>query len=202
MRPYYEQRLASCGYNKKLTYQQQGENIKNNEYIGKNPKRNVIWFRSPYSKSLITHIGKYFFRLLNKHFPPGHKLHKIFNKKTLKLSYSCMSNLIAKIDGHNKKILENTPLPKTKLSNCLKKENSQSEEPALLKMFYTTLEYVVTTKQIDRSCIKEFAKLFLKNDTQIIKNLSMRKRTRTILNYLLNTGSWEIGNFTHKYSGV
>ena len=113
-----------------------------------------------------------------------------------------MSNLKAKIDGHNKKILENTPLPKTKLSNCLKKENSQSEEPVLLKVFYTTLEYVVTTKQIDRSCIKEFANLFLKNDTQIIKNLSMRKRTRTILNYLLNTGSWEIGNFTHKYSGV
>ena len=26
--PYYEQRLTSCGYNEKLTYQQQAENIK------------------------------------------------------------------------------------------------------------------------------------------------------------------------------
>ena len=26
--PYYEQRLASCGYNEKLTYQQKGENMK------------------------------------------------------------------------------------------------------------------------------------------------------------------------------
>ena len=34
-----------------------------------------------------------------------------------------MPNLKAKIDGHNKKILENTPPPKTKLCNCLKKEN-------------------------------------------------------------------------------
>ena len=33
-----------------------------------------------------------------------------------------MSNLKAKIDGHNKKILETTPPPKTKLCNCLKKE--------------------------------------------------------------------------------
>ena len=33
-----------------------------------------------------------------------------------------MPNLKAKIDGHNKKIIENTPPPKTKLCNCLKKE--------------------------------------------------------------------------------
>ena len=34
-----------------------------------------------------------------------------------------MPNLKAKIDGHNKKILETTLLPETKLRNCLKKEN-------------------------------------------------------------------------------
>ena len=28
--PYYQQLLASCGYNEKLTYQQQGENFENN----------------------------------------------------------------------------------------------------------------------------------------------------------------------------
>ena len=71
------------------------ENIKN---IRKNRKRNIVWFNPPYSKSLKTNIGKYFFRLLNKHFPPSHKLYKIFNKNTLKLSYSCMPNLKAKID--------------------------------------------------------------------------------------------------------
>ena len=64
--PYYEQRLASCGYNEKLTYQQKGENNENNKNFGKNRKRNII----------------------------------------------CMTNLNAKIDGHNKKILENTPPPK------------------------------------------------------------------------------------------
>ena len=117
---FYEHRLASCGYNEKLTYQQQGENNKN---TGKNRKRNIIWLNPRYCKSLKTNIGKYFFRLLNKHFPPGHKLHNIFNRNTLKLSYSCMPNRKAKIDGHNKKMLENIPPPKTKLCNCLK-ENS------------------------------------------------------------------------------
>ena len=33
-----------------------------------------------------------------------------------------MPNLKAKIDGHNRKILENTRPPKAKLCNCLKKE--------------------------------------------------------------------------------
>ena len=121
--PYYEQHLASCGYNKNLTYQQQGENIENIKNIRKNRQCNNIWFNPPHSKSLQTNIGKYFFRLVNKHFPPGHKLYKIFNKSTLKLSYPCMLNLKAKIDEHNKRILETTLPPKTKLCNCLKKEN-------------------------------------------------------------------------------
>ena len=132
--PYYEQHLANCGYNEKLTYQQGKNNGNKKKKLGKNWKRNIIWFNPPYSKSLKTNIGKYFFRLLNTHFPPGHKPPKIFHKNTLKLSYSCMPNLKAKIDGHNKKILENTLPPKTKLCNCPMKE------PASLKMFYSKLE--------------------------------------------------------------
>ena len=82
MTPYYEQGLANCGYNEKLTYQQQGENIENIKNIEKNQKHNITWFNPPYSKSLNTNIGKYVFRLLNKHFSPGHELYKIFNKNT------------------------------------------------------------------------------------------------------------------------
>ena len=70
------------------------------------------------------HRNKYKLKTLvsNKHFPPGNKLYKIFNKNILKFSYSCIPNLKDKIDGHNNKILETTPPPKT-LCNCLKKEN-------------------------------------------------------------------------------
>ena len=74
--PYYEQRLVNCGYNEKLTCQQQGQKIENIKHITKNRKRNIFWFKPPYSKSLKTNIGKYFFRFLNKHFPPGHNLTK------------------------------------------------------------------------------------------------------------------------------
>ena len=122
---YYEQRPASCGYNEKLTYQQQGENIGNIKNMRKNRKRNIVWFNPPYNKSLKTNIGKYFFRLRTTFF---HQV-KIFNKNTLKLSYSCMLNLKAKIDGHNKKILETKPLPTTKLCNCLKKNANERSLP-------------------------------------------------------------------------
>ena len=74
--PNHEQRHAGCAYahNEKLTYQQQGESNGNNKNIGKNRKNNILWFNPPYSKSLKANIDKYFFRHLNKHFPPGHKL--------------------------------------------------------------------------------------------------------------------------------
>ena len=52
-----------------------------------------------------------------------------------------MPNLKAKIDGHNKKILENTPPPKTKLCNCLKKENCPMRGACLTEnvLYYTRI---------------------------------------------------------------
>ena len=55
----------------------------------------------------------------------ANKLYKIFNKSTLKFSYSCTSNLKAKTDGHNMKILENTAPQKPKLCNSLEKQIDQ-----------------------------------------------------------------------------
>ena len=40
-----------------------------------------------------------------KHFPNNHKLRKIFNRNTVKISYSCMNNTKQIIDNHNKRIL-------------------------------------------------------------------------------------------------
>ena len=58
-------------------------------------KRNVTWFNSPYNMGVKTNIGKKFFYLVNKHFPRNNHLHKICNKFSVKLSYSCMPNMHA-----------------------------------------------------------------------------------------------------------
>ena len=43
--------------------------------------------------------------MIKKHFPQGHKFHKIFNKNNVKVSYSCMANMKSIISSHNKTIL-------------------------------------------------------------------------------------------------
>ena len=44
-----------------------------------------------------------FLQLIDRHFPPANKLHKIFNRSTVKVSYSCTQNISQIIKGHNKK---------------------------------------------------------------------------------------------------
>ena len=56
-------------------------------------KRKIIWFNPPYSKNVKTNVGNVFLKLPKKHFPTSHILHKIFNKNTVKISYSCMKNM-------------------------------------------------------------------------------------------------------------
>ena len=51
-----------------------------------------------------TNIGKKFLKLINKRFPTQNKLHKTFNRNSLKLSYSCTKNMGRIIKSHNKKI--------------------------------------------------------------------------------------------------
>ena len=72
----------------------------------KNRRRNITWFNPPFSRNVATIIGWRFHALVNKHFPKGSKLNKIFNRNTLKLSYSCMPNMSAVIRQHNRSILK------------------------------------------------------------------------------------------------
>ena len=68
----------------------------------KNRQRNILWFNPPYSQNVETKVGKCFLQLIDQHFPKSNPLHKIFNRNTVKLSYSCMSNVKSIISSHNK----------------------------------------------------------------------------------------------------
>ena len=76
------------GFKEKLGYQQKDVNANSNRNKKKH-QRKIIWFKTPVSKSVKTNLGKEFFKLLKRHFPKCHKMSKIFNKNTVKLSYSC-----------------------------------------------------------------------------------------------------------------
>ena len=68
-------------------------------------RNNILWYNPPFSKNTSTNIGHKFLALVDKHFPKDHKLRKIFNRNTIKISYSCMTNTKQIIDNHNKRIL-------------------------------------------------------------------------------------------------
>ena len=51
-------------------------------------------------------VGKYFFKLIDKHFKHDNILHKIFNRKSFKISYSCAKNIFQIINNYNKEIIK------------------------------------------------------------------------------------------------
>ena len=74
---------------------------------GQKRKRIVVWFNSPYSQNVKTQISKRFLGLVSKHFPPCSNLHKIFNRHTVKVSYSCTQNVAQIVKSHNHCVLNN-----------------------------------------------------------------------------------------------
>lgn len=117
----YQEALERSGYSFKLEFKPpQTSSPKRNR------SRKVIWFNPPFNKNVKSNIGRQFLRLIDQSFPVGHKLRKIFNRNTLKLSYSCMPNVTQIISGHNKTILRKAPqAPQeqaTTTCNCRKKE--------------------------------------------------------------------------------
>ena len=68
---------------------------------------------------MATNVGRTFLKILDEEFPDNHVFRKIFNRNTVKISYSCMPNLKQKIDGSNKSILQKTTAaPVLKACNC------------------------------------------------------------------------------------
>ena len=84
----------------------------------RNRKRNITWFNPPYSKNVETNVGKCFLSLIDKHFPKSNPLHKIFNRNTLKLSYSCMGNIKTIISNHNKAVISKSTRTNNQTKKC------------------------------------------------------------------------------------
>ena len=77
-------------------------------------------FSPPFKKAVPTNIAKAFRRLINRHFPKFYRLHQIFNRNTVKVSYSCMQNMPKIHKEHNSKITS-APCSQLTLCNCREK---------------------------------------------------------------------------------
>ena len=83
----------------------------------RNRNQNIIWFNPPFSRNVTTNVAKRFLNLLDIHFPKSNKLHKIFNRNTVKVSYCCTENLSSIIKTHNKKVTNEKITPRDQC-NC------------------------------------------------------------------------------------
>ena len=93
----YKLPLLQFGYKENLNCTE-----KNNKIDQKTQKCIILWFNPPYSKSVETNIDKLYLCLISKPFPPTHKYRKIFNGNTIKINYTCMSNIKSKISNIKK----------------------------------------------------------------------------------------------------
>ena len=115
----YQEALKHSGYtNTTLSYENISNSNSNTQKKRRSRKRNLIWYNPPYNLNIKNNIGKMFFNYIDKHFPPEHPLHKIFNRNTLKLSYSCTDNFEKIVKKHNNRIIRTNTTPKLHESTC------------------------------------------------------------------------------------
>ena len=90
-----------CGHTTKLTYTPPNHEQNN---VRRKRQRKIIWFNPPVNLDVSNNLAKIFLNLIEKQFPRSSKLHKIFNKNIIKVSYSCTQTMSQIIKAHNKEI--------------------------------------------------------------------------------------------------
>ena len=111
----YESALDNSVFNYSMKFEAPAENARRNR------NRKVVWFNPPYSSNVKRNIGKVFLTLARKHFPRSHKLSKIFNLDTIKISYSSMPNVKNLIKQLNSKNLNKDQDKTQRPCNCRSK---------------------------------------------------------------------------------
>jgi hypothetical protein len=195
--PLYEDALKSSGYNIKLNFVQNDttpNNVNNNEEDTRR-KRKIIWYNPPFSRNVKTNVGKIFFKLVNKHFHKKNPLHKIFNKNTLKLSYSCMRNISDIISSHNKATLRISP---DKFGcNCRSKANCPVDNKCLTPKVIYKAEVTTNINDEKKFYIGLSETPFkdrFRNHTKSIKNKRYENET------LLSKYVWELKEKSIEYN--
>ena len=117
-----------------------------------------------------TNIEKIFLKLVRKHFPRHHKLPKIFNANTLKLSYCCMKNISNIIKQHNATVLATSTTPK-RLCNCRNKDTCPLDGCCLKQCFiYKAEVHVDNDYKIYYGAVEGDFKFRYNNHTNSFRN--------------------------------
>ena len=184
----YQEALYKSGYTYKVEFEPE-QTVSSPRY---NRSRKIIWFNPPYNRNVKSNTGREFLCLGDKCFPAGHKLRKIFNRNTLKLSYSCMPNVQQIINGRNQtvlKILAQLAQDQAgKSCNCRKKDECSLEGNCLSKGI--VYQAKVTSMNRTETCLQPWTK----QDFKTIKCRLTMKRAKTTQSLANISGSSKTNN--------
>ena len=194
--------MNEAGYDHKLMFEPRNEQRRNRN-------RKIIWYNPPFSKNVSTNVGRRFIHIIEKNFPKGSKLHKIFNKNNVKISYSCMDNMERIIDAHNKKILQKTTLAADNC-NCKIPENCPLSGNCRTKniVYKADLTSKHESKVYIGLCETEFKTRY--NNHKSSFSLESRKNSTELSKYVWNLKekdidhkiNWSILKHTKSYSNA
>ena len=165
-------------------------NDNNNPRASKERKRNILWFNPPFSNNVATKIGRYFLDLIDKHFPRDRKFDKIFSRKNIKVSCSCMPNIKSAINSHNRKFLHPPVNSQSRTCNCIKKTDYPLQEKCFSEN--TLYQADISSENFQKQFITAYQKQNLKQDNRTIKNPSTTKSTKVTRNYRINSGKLKL----------
>ena len=126
--------------------------------------KKALWFNPPYSMNIKTNVGAKLLTLLDKHFPFGHPLHSLLNRKTVKVSYKCLPNMASILAKNNSKVLNANQGPNAldEKCNCRKKEEcpmpGKCLTPALI--YQASVETVEKTETYVGLTVNSFKKRY------------------------------------------
>ena len=101
----YQEALEDSEYEHKLEYEEvnifdmnEGNKTRRRRY------KNEFWYNPPWNMNVQSKIGEQFLKALDSEIKPDNPLRKVFNRHTIKISYSNMPNMARVISTHNSKI--------------------------------------------------------------------------------------------------
>ena len=194
----YESALKNSNYKTKLEYAPDSSSDNHTPSNKRKRKRHIIWFNPPFSRNVRSNIGRDFLKLIDKHFPKTNELHKIFNRNTVKVSYSCLENVKSVISKHNKRVLNNMNGTKAKSGiqrncNCRSHEECPLQGSCLTKSIVYKAEVMLKESQEVKQYIgmtantfkerynnhkKSFKNPLYQNETELSKYLWKLKETK------------------------
>ena len=150
----YQDALKDAGYDHTLEFNPPNNDQNASKSGSRKRKRNIVWYNPPFSKHVSTNVGRKFLNLIDKHFPKGHILHKLFNRNNVKVSYCCMKNMSRIIKTHNESVIQKSEENTTrsaKTCNCRKPNLCPLMENCLVKSII--YKATVTTDNDSKSYI-------------------------------------------------